>query len=421
MDILRKKSKRIIKHPFFSGSLIMIIGSNIANIFAYTYHIIFGRILSVAEYGNLASFLSLIGLLGMILGFIGLVVVKFVASAKKDEIPAMMRWFTEKVTILTLIICIIIFIFSRNISDSLKIPYEMVLLLIPTYLVANFMFLMRSFLQGLMKFKVMVIVNNINLFFRIAFGALFVYMGLSAFGASAGLLMGMLIAFFIFLNYFKKYEIFKAKKNFSYSGKIIKYSLPIFASSVATTALLSLDLILVKYYFSPEEAGMYAAVSVLGKIIFYATAPIGSVMFPMISNRYSEGKSYLIIFWLSGALSLIAALAVTTIYFVLPNLAILPLYGSKYLSIANYLGYYAIFITLFSLSSLIVSLYQSIEKPQIGYLLSLSVVGQLALIYFYHDSLFSIIFNLIIIMSATLVSLLIYMLIDIKKSYAKAK
>jgi len=96
MNQVRTYSAKIIKHPFFSGSMIMIVGSNIGNFFAYLYHIIFGRILTKAEYGDLAAFLAIIGMMGALLGFVGLVIVKFVASSDEKDIPSLMKWFFDR-------------------------------------------------------------------------------------------------------------------------------------------------------------------------------------------------------------------------------------------------------------------------------------------------------------------------------------
>ena len=65
--------KSLIKNPLFSGSAIMIIGSNLSNFIAYVYHLIIGRLLGPSSYGTLAALLSLMGLVAVSFGFLGTV------------------------------------------------------------------------------------------------------------------------------------------------------------------------------------------------------------------------------------------------------------------------------------------------------------------------------------------------------------
>src|SRR4030066_2117313 len=77
----------------------MIIGSNSANFVAYIYHLIIGRMLGPASYGELASILSLMGLIFTSFNFFGLVIVKFVSAAEKQNLPSIFGWFTKKMVI----------------------------------------------------------------------------------------------------------------------------------------------------------------------------------------------------------------------------------------------------------------------------------------------------------------------------------
>ena len=78
---MRQKVKGIMAHPLFSGSAIMVFGSNFANFFAYLYHVVIGRLLGPSLYGELAATLSLIGMISASFSFFSLVIVKFVSSA----------------------------------------------------------------------------------------------------------------------------------------------------------------------------------------------------------------------------------------------------------------------------------------------------------------------------------------------------
>ncbi len=98
--------------------------------------------------------------------------------------------------------------------------------------------------------------------------------------------------------------------------ELFRYGAPSAVALFSLTALISTDVVLIKHFFHPEEAGAYAAVATIGKIIFYFTAPIGSVMFPMIVQRHVKKEKYMHIFLLSVGLVLIPSLLLTLFYFV---------------------------------------------------------------------------------------------------------
>ncbi len=80
---MKKYFKQLITNPLFSGSAIMIFGSNFVSFINYLFHLVMGRMLGPASYGELAALIALIGLLGMIPASMSLVIVKYVSSAKK--------------------------------------------------------------------------------------------------------------------------------------------------------------------------------------------------------------------------------------------------------------------------------------------------------------------------------------------------
>ena len=79
---MRQKVRQVLTHPLFSGSAIMIIGTNGIAGLNYIYHFAMGRLLGASAYGELVSLFSLIGLLGMVPTALNLVVIKFVSSSK---------------------------------------------------------------------------------------------------------------------------------------------------------------------------------------------------------------------------------------------------------------------------------------------------------------------------------------------------
>lgn len=389
--IMIKKINRLIKHPLFGGSATMLIGSNVANATAYLYHLVVGRLLGPSSYGELSAVLSVLGLLFTSFNFLGLVIVKFVSSAKESEIYFIFNWFTKKTYIVGLTLGIILLLINPFLSSFLHLDIKITLLIIPIVIFAFLAFVYRSFAQGLLKFWVVVISTNIDMLIRILLGVLLIYIGFSVFGAVFALVVSMFVSYL----YLKKYVLKYIKKGGSgdirFASKVFKYSIPILFATLTTNSLFTSDVILVKHFFSSHDAGIYASLSTLGRIIFYGTGPIAAVMFPMIAKRYSNKQKSEKIFYLSLLLTFALSAVVLMVYYLFPELSIKILFGSKYLDGSPYLFLFGIFMTLFALSSLIFNYFLSVEQTKVVYISIIISLFQILGIVIWHKNIFEVI------------------------------
>lgn len=400
---------KLIKHPLFAGSVIMIVGSNLVNVLNYIYHLILGRFLGPVNYGELASLISLIGLLGIIPAPLGISIIKYISSAKNNaEIANIISWLKIKIFQVSLVFFIAVLLISPIISSFLKIHNVFYLVLIAvSYLFTLQSGLNRSILQGLLKFKEMVITVLVENSTKLILSICFLYLGFQVGGAIFALVVAALLGWYV-TNRYLRYS--KTRKPYFTPDikSMLMFTIPVFIQNFATTSLYSSDVILVKHFFSSHDAGIYASLSTLGKIIFFATGPIGAVMFPLVSQRRARGQDYKKIFNLSlfgtGALGLLVLL----VYKFFPEYAIRLLYGSAYLEASNLLVWFGIFITFFTLSSLIINYSLSLGKTKVVVFPAIAALFQIVLIWFFHESLSSIIFISIIISALLLVALFIY-------------
>src|SRR3972149_5404032 len=118
---MRNYATKIIAHPLFAGSSLMVVGSNIGNFFAYFYHLVLGRMLGPEKYSELASILSFAALVAALFSFIGIVVVKFLSSAPEKEISSYLSWFGKKAVILGVAISALTLVSVPLLSRFLRI------------------------------------------------------------------------------------------------------------------------------------------------------------------------------------------------------------------------------------------------------------------------------------------------------------
>ncbi|MBM3205357.1 hypothetical protein FJZ41_00695, partial [Candidatus Shapirobacteria bacterium] len=294
-------------------------------------------------------------------------------------------------------------------------PFMLVLVV---FFISVFLTINRAFLQGLTRFVHFSLSAILEVLLKLLVAIGLVFWGFKVNGALFGFLVGGVIAYFYTLvplrfvltgRQEEKIIPFKNKEFFS-------FALPVFFSTLAFTSLYTTDVVLVRHFLPGHESGFYAALSVLGKIIFFATSPMVAVAFPLISERHAKGVRYRHLLWVSFfIISLISFLAIL-LYFLFPQFIIKLLYGTPYLEAAPYLGFFAIFLSFYSLCFLLVNFFLSIGKTKVVAFPLIAGLLQIILIWFFHQSLWQIIFISIILLALLLVVLLLYCLQAIKKS-----
>jgi O-antigen/teichoic acid export membrane protein len=147
----------------------------------------------------------------------------------------------------------------------------------------------------------------------------------------------------------------------------------------------------VKHFFDAQSAGIYTSLSVLGKIIFFASFAITSVLFPTIAERKEKGGGYRHVLWMgAGCVAAISAV-VTTVYFLFPTFVVHMLFGSAYDEASMYIGWFGLFLSFVSLSTLFIQSYLAAGRTIVGYIATFAAILQILLIWMFHGSLMQII------------------------------
>lgn len=398
------------KHPLFAGSAIMIVGLNATNVLNYIYHFVLGRLLGPANYGELVALISVIGLLGVIPSSLSLVIIKYISAAKnQDEVVTLTNWLKDKTFKVALGLFVLITISSSFIISFLHISQIWYIFLIAASSFFSLPALVnRSILQGLLRFKAMtgsvLIENTVKLILAV----ILIYIGFGVGGAVIGITIAV-IAGWYFSEVYLKFSKTMKSVNVSNIRPMMFFAFPVIIQSLAITSLYSSDVILVKHFFTSYDAGIYGAISTLGKIIFFGVGPISSVMFPIVARRQSKGENYKRIFIYSFIATILLSIAVLFIYWIFPSFVITSLYNSSYLEAKNLLFWFGLFMSLFTFSSLLINYSLSLGRTKVVLLPLLASLIQISVISVFHQSLFQVITGSILVIALLFVSLLIYL------------
>lgn len=414
---MKQNITKLIKHPLIMGSSVIFIGSLVASLINYFFNLLMGRFLSPADYGTFASLISIFNIFAVFYVVVMMIFAKFSASLvgqkKEKAIGSLFISGSIWVSIISLAVCFLLAVFSPKISDFLKI--DSVILVLITILALFFTFLTgvaNGILQGLLKFNYFSFVNIVSSAVKLLLGIGFAFLGYKLHGAVIAFLVSSIFGYlFAFLPLYKfmKYKVDDGFTLSSLHKKAYSYALPVFLSNIGITAFITVDIILVKHYFSPVVAGQYAALSLMGRSIFYVVSPISSVLFPLIAQKKERKERLTGTLLLSIILIGLPSLFLSFIYFVFPNL-VLGLFfpSSSYASLSQYLGPFSLFILFYGLSYLMNSFYLSIGNVKVLFFTIIAAIAEAVSIILFHGSIIQVIYGLMATTFLLLFSLLLY-------------
>jgi len=410
--------KKLFSHELINGSFYIFLGSMVANFLAFLLNLFLARNLSYADYAIFASLLSVITLASIPASSISTVIMKFAteyfAKGQYEKIKIFYLKMFKFIFSLSFLIFLGFMLFSIFLKNFLHLDNVLYIILTGFTVSVTYLFIMNAaFLQSLLKFAFISFVSVIGGIVKLLVGVILVLLGYRAFGGIWAIFFMTFISFIVGYVPLRKIlaEKYKNEDVVIKTSEIYSYAVPAFIISFFLTSFTSMDVILVKHFFSASQAGFYAGISLIGKVIFYFTSPIPVVMFPLLVKRHSTGSNFKNLFYLALLLVVLPSFAITIFYFFFPEFVIkLFLGGRHYLSIAPYLGLFGFYITIFSMVNVCVSLFLSLNKTKIMPLVVLGAIFQIILICLFHNSFFQVIGVSVFVTFILLIFLLIYFL-----------
>jgi len=401
----------------FKASLIVYSATALGQFFNYLYHLITARFLSPADFGLLQSFVALNYFLAVLISTFSLSVINQLNQTKTSQLSATIAGLQRLAVKLTLGSWLIFLLSYPLLKHLLHLTNPYILLIFSLQLLFAFIpNLYSSSLRAKLKFTPFSLVNVTIPVIRTAAACIFLFLGWQVFGAIASMavasLSSALLSLYLsfrFLSINIKAKPIKLKSNFW------QFSLITFITTLFLTSIYSTDILMVRYLLSADQAGLYSAVSILGRIIFFASSAVYIVAFPIFSqanNRIQLKKSFLQSFFLVA----LVALSGLLVYQLQPQLVIKLLFNPAYLSAIPFLPAFALFMTLYSLFHLTILFLLSRQQRSATWLVTLTALGQICLILLRHSDLNIIINNSIISIS---LGLLFSLTFAIKVLYAK--
>lgn len=415
---MKELIRKSINHPLISGSSIIFIGSFFVSIGNYVYNLLMGRFLSVQDYGLLTSLTSLFVLLGLFSNAFSNIFVKFAAANKgagnERGTQMLFAYGIRILSVFAVILLVVLLIFIPVLRSFLHIErIELILYIIIAVIFSLFLTLPLGILQGRMQFISLSVANLSQPVIKIVVALLLLSAGFAVVSPLIAIVVSVAIPMVVLYSYLYGYYR-KKKHEGSFDKKVFKkefthYSYTYFLAGAGIALMSNTDILLVRHFFNEVVSGQYAALSLMGKAIFYLIMPINFAFFPLIAYKRERKERLFGTVLLAFGIVTLASLVLSFIYFAFPSLILAIFFPApEYQDLKQYLGLFSLYIMMFSLATLLSSFFLSIGKTGIYKISLVTALLQIMMIYFFHNSLYQVIGSMFFSSLLFFVILLVY-------------
>jgi O-antigen/teichoic acid export membrane protein len=270
------------------GSIIMLLGSGLVSVVNFGYNVAVARLLGPAAFGHAAAAVTLLMLVSAITLSFQLVCAKFVARNETDAGKASVystlvkrSWRVGVALGSALILC------SGFVASYLNLPSRWIVILLALG-IAFYIPLgtKRGGLQGTCAFSRLSWNFILEAAAKFLGAVLLIHFGFGVLGAVAAISLSVVLAYF-FPSVPRELKVHAAAELPASFGEGMQ-AIVFFTGQVIIN---NVDIILVKHFFTSAEAGLYAAIALVGRVIYFASWSVVSAMFPVSAGAKPKDET----------------------------------------------------------------------------------------------------------------------------------
>lgn len=380
-------TKRVLQ-----GITVVFLANILTNLFGYLLRLYLGRTLSTAEFGLVYGIFSLFGVVALFI-YLGLIesVVKFLSDFRaKGSKQGVFKTASSIIffeLLLSVIVCGTFFFLADWIAAVyFKTPgaAPLIRLFAVAIGISPFSVLCTAIFQAYQRplyYSGLALTQSLLLMLgTIGLFVFFPALGLSSAFIPYIVFYALCALFCIPLSrkLIPKFSLSTKYVNFTLFKQIFLYSIPITLTTLSYAILVHTDTLMITYFRSLEDVGLYNAALPTANILLFFASSITAVFFPIVAELWTKKKRALLAGAMRQAYILIGATIVPAValFVAFPDIIINILFGAKFLPASPSLQVLALASIFTTLSMFNGSILAGIGKPK---LMSLAVlVGALA-------------------------------------------
>ncbi len=394
--------------------MVLLSGSGLATILSLAYNVVIGWFLGPKNFGHATVVYSLLVLLSAISFAFQIVVAKVVAQQPSAEMKAEVYWRFHRSAIgCGISVALVLFLFRQGIADYLNLPDSSLIAMLA--IAAGFYIPLgarRGYDQGSYRFHRLAMSLVIEGAARLGGSYLLVVAGYGVQGVVAANAVAMAVSYFAMTQRLPTRvpnpvrlgdgirEIGQAL--LFYSGQML---------------INNCDLVVVKHIFPAREAGLYAAIGLVGRVIFVLSAAVVNSTFPIVAGTRAEERkdlrviatSLLLVLGIGSLVAFAMWIAPPRLWTTMlgPGFQIAGKYDIPYLS-----ALYALKTVVYSMSAVVITFEMAYKIANTSWVQLLFSGVLIAGIYQFHSSMHQVIAVQLAVLSALFIFVAIPFLME---------
>ena len=388
--------------------MILFISNLLVNAGNYGINLLLGRWLGPSEFSEVSLLVTLLLMLSFWALAFQLTTTKYIADFTTDnkqaELSMFLKWFQKLAISVGIGLAILLISLSIFWKDFFQMRSPIIFIIfgigMPFYLLMS---INRGILQGKHNYRKLAITFQVEMLTRLILSIILIKMGYGVNGVALGLTISIVATWLV-----SKSRMVQRPKVAVDNKKIVQFFIIVLTYECSQILINNSDTVLVKHFFTPTDAGLYAALALIGRIVYFGTWTVVTLLFPIVIKLEKEGKNHTKYFL--GGLGIVGGIASIIIIacYMMPELMVNILFGEKYLSIAPLLWLYALATALFALVNVFVYYNMSLDRRLPVWATIIGGMLQILLIYSFHSTFEQVIQIQVYLMSGLLLTMIFY-------------
>lgn len=397
---------------------LFMISALVVNAGNYLYNLILGRLLGPEQFSDAAVLITFLLVLSFVAMTFQLATAKFSVTLTKELLPRFISNMHAYGILIGMITGILTIVFASQLQalfhTSSSGMFTVFGIGIPLYFMMS---INRGVFQGNKKFKMLSITYQLEMLSRlvITLGLIILFDIKSSIVIAIGILLSF--GFGLIPFEFKKISFKRLGITYAKETKQIRNFFIITAFYELTQIIINnSDILLVKHYFDAWDAGLYASLALIGRIVYFIAWMFVMLLLPTVVQLRKEGKETApILFKYIGYIGCVA-LVIIGVSAAFPEMAIQLLFGEQYLDVAPLLWKYALATGLFAIANIFAYYYLSLDTYVPVVISGIFGMLQMGLVIFFHDSLAQVVHMQIAAMILLLITQVAFFFFNTRKN-----
>jgi hypothetical protein len=401
----------VLRGHVVRGSAILLVSTGLVAATNLLYNILLARMLGASSFGHASALYTLLMLMAAITLSFQIITSKFIARNADVVVRAQIyATMLRRAWQVGLGVAVVITAASFYLTSYFNLPqqHDLVLLAIAVgvYIPLG---VRRGRMQGCYSFLGLAVNVVVEVAVKMSGALLFLHYGLGVTGVMIAVLLSIVAAYLVgqpSAEYRAKAGLVKIT-HFGEGMQAVLYF-------IGQVILSNLDILLVKHFFPPSQAGIYAAIALVGRVVFMLSWSVVSSMFPVsASNTQRQGgrsvlyTGLLLVGSLTTMFIAVVAVAPEAVWALLLGKAFFLGTGVRFSAL---LTEYAVMTGIYCLAVVIMMYEISRRVGTAAWLQLAASVSLTGAIWIYHNSLAQVILVQVFVMSGLLVAVTIPLL-----------